>query len=206
MQIGEFLSVIKNSVNIIKLEDPLRTDIRCRESLCILFSIYINEELLRNEKGSLETINRISSVVDSFVEDENYVIKIFRKVSQIINRLGTVLKDKHAVKLLIKKYIDKDVFKCKRTRFSEFRELLVVYNFWYSNLNEKLEKKILLNLVISFLSNNPEHTKLLKSQLKWRNEDKRKTKVKSEVLFIKSNLVLITSIEFVFFLDSSTQT
>lgn len=168
-------------MNVIKLEDPLKTDIRCRESLCILFSIYINEELLRNEKGSMETINRISSVIDSFVEDENYVIKIFRKVSQIINRLGTVLKDNNAVKFLITKYIDKDVFKCKRTRFSEFRELLVVYNFWYSNLDNELEMKTLLDLVISFLANNPEHTNLLKSQLKWKNEDKRKTKFKSEV-------------------------
>lgn len=194
MQIGEFLSVIKNSVNVLKLEDPLRADIRCRESLCILFSIYINEELLRNEKGSVESINRISSVIDSFVEDENYVIKIFRKVSQIVNRLGTISKDKHVVKLLIQKYIDKDIFKCKRTRFSEFRELLVVYNFWYSNLDEKVEMKILLNLVISFLANNTEHTNLLKSQLKWRNEDKRKTKIKLEVTFIQSYFVLITYI------------
>lgn len=192
MQIGEFLSVIKNSVNVIKLEDPLRADIRCRESLCILFSIYINEELLRNEKGSVESINRISSVIDSFVEDENYMIKIFRKVSQIVNRLGTISKDKHVVKLLIQKYIDKDIFKCKRTRFSEFRELLVVYNFWCSNLDEKVEMKILLNIVISFLANNPEHTNLLKSQLKWRNEDKRKTKIKIEVTFIQSNFVLST--------------
>lgn len=188
MQIGEFLSVIKNSANVIKLEDSLKTDIRCRESLCILFSIYINEELIRNEKGSLETINRISNVIDSFIEDENYMIKIFRKVSQIINRLGHVLKDNHTVEMLIRKYIDKDIFKCKRTRFSEFRELLVVYNFWYSNLNEKLEKKILLNIVIDYLANNPEHTNLLKSQLKWRNEDKRKTKVKAEVIFIQSLL------------------
>ncbi|CAO1328457.1 unnamed protein product [Diamesa hyperborea] len=155
-----------------KFTDDNETKTKYKHKLCKIISFYIDVELFSvgiGKDSSDSITNRISTTIDSYFNEPENIMKIFRASLQI--RKGKqIMKFKDIIIALFTKYFYRQA-RAQPLIIDDvlFLEQLSIYKIWSSLLDSQAHKDELLEMVVNYMV--PLNKQILMSQLAITNAD-----------------------------------